>query len=83
MVIWNIVQRACAEVGLQTYVLCYCYLLVCCCVVKRMILCTSVVQGNPTRQWHRGKGVLERNQGSQNHAEQEKTTRVILCRGGS
>ena len=34
----------------------------------------------PTRPWHRGKGVLERNQSSQNRAEQRKA-RALICRG--
>ena len=42
----------------------------------------AIYKQRPTRQWHRGrrKGVLERNQGSQNHAEQRKT-RALICRG--
>ena len=34
----------------------------------------------PTKQWHRGNEVSERNQGSKNHAEQRKT-KVMICRG--
>ena len=36
----------------------------------------------PTRQQHRGKGVLERSQGSEDRAEQRKT-RVLICGGFS
>ena len=46
----------------------------------RALLNHARTQATPTRQWHRGKGVLERNQGSWNHAEQRKT-RVLICRG--
>ena len=40
-----------------------------------------MLKQRPTRQWHRGRGVLERNEGSWNHAEQRKT-RVLIYAGG-
>ena len=43
---------------------------------------TNLSKQRPTRQCHRGKRVLERNQGSWNHAAQRQT-RVLICMGGS